>query len=171
MSEGELSTQLVYDGREIKWGQLWFEASSGLIDHQSAGEQCQSDKGPIPAGLYRISLDVDSDAVAKTDKYGQMVPSTKIQRVPESLSPTWGYNRVRLELIKLDANCASPRDGFYLHDSHKGFTHGCIETTDFFFGTLREYAKSHKNQQLTLRVRYPTADASTKGDTYRPSDQ
>jgi hypothetical protein len=46
------------------------------------------------------------------------------------------------------------RGGFYLHDSVKGYSHGCIEVESRLFTHLREHQKLSKAQTLILQVKY-----------------
>lgn len=54
----------------------------------------------------------------------------------------WGQNRARMEPADSSTqNKCLPvmRGGFYLHDSTKGFSHGCIEVEINLFVQLRIY--------------------------------
>lgn len=50
----------------------------------------------------------------------------------------WGYNRIRLESAdeKTRKACGGKRGGFYIHDSTKGYSHGCIEVEPVFFSVF-----------------------------------
>jgi hypothetical protein len=80
-----------------------------------------------------------------------------------------------VRLSRSGSSKAPDRDGFYLHDSYKGYSHGCVEVGDSeegkaFFDYLIEYATSSKSKQkawLILKVLYHDADASTLGKTKR----
>jgi hypothetical protein len=56
------------------------------------------------------------------------------------------------------------RGGFYLHDSVKGFSHGCIEVETKIFKHLRDYYSSTKKQSVILKVKY-IAGRTTNGGT------
>lgn len=56
------------------------------------------------------------------------------------------------------------RGGFYLHDSTKGYSHGCIEVELGLFVQLRIYSKKTKKKTLIIKVNYENGD-STNGDT------
>jgi hypothetical protein len=59
------------------------------------------------------------------------------------------------------------RDGnFYLHDSHKGYTHGCIETETDVFWKLRLIRMTQPSIKVT--VKYKSLNMSTNGGTFRP---
>jgi hypothetical protein len=198
---------LLYDGTTLHWygvstSETTFKATSGLAfknddgtvqDYRSADNQNLSDKGPIPEGFYSFSVTLAKDAnFTGMDKSGnpqldaregiEHIPDTitiKINGVDEEYSfPGWGSNRVRLSVIRY----THPKDvhragGFYLHDSHKGYTHGCVEVGDSFFDSLRTYAQQQADlrkkgkksrSQLILKVEYPSASATTYGGTLTP---
>jgi hypothetical protein len=82
---------------------------------------------------------------------------------PRVLVPTnkpywanWGFNRARMEPADIvnRARCKPMRGGFYLHDSTKGYTHGCIEVEGRLFSILRNHHIMTKKQTLTLKVTY-----------------
>lgn len=58
------------------------------------------------------------------------------------------------------------RGGFYLHDSTKGYSHGCIEVEGAFFTQLRAYIKINKEKRLKLQIKY--SGGSTYGGTKIP---
>ncbi len=78
----------------------------------------------------------------------------------ESYWVNWGYHRIRIEPADIATKNACVkqsinRGGFYLHDSTKGYSHGCIETEDGFFTTLRMFiSKQYKKKHLYLKVKY-----------------
>lgn len=66
------------------------------------------------------------------------------------------------------ARCAGVggRNGFYLHDSKKGHTQGCIEVEAKFFVALRKFMSDNKKlRSLALRVSYPSYKSATLGKT------
>jgi|SRR5271166_650161 len=167
-------------------------------NHQKATskEQHTPDAGPVPAGWYWFPLIFSSDAnISGSDSHGgyaldkrqgiEAIPNTlqfpgHHRGEPSSITPSfnaWGDNRVRLNKISLD-DPTIQRDGFYLHDSRKGYSHGCIEVGvgndgSKFFNALRVYVKQQEalkkakkphKERLILRVKYPK-DASTYGGT------
>jgi hypothetical protein len=170
---------MVYDGQVLSWNGYKYKASSGLTDGFLADTrypkyQCVPDKGPIPEGEYKVLL--DDKGMATDDGSGkcnlnsgfgfQTIPRGENAGNCEFYWAQWGYNRVRLvaaDIMTRNA-CPSPRDGFYLHDSAKGYTHGCIEVEQFFFTTLRAYAKAFKRHSLVLKVKY-VKDRQTYGGT------
>ena len=173
---------LYYDGQTVRWpGRGTFKASSGLPGNQEPRYQCEPDSGPIPEGNYKLLLAVDRD-YAKEDGTDSctLKPARKMQYIPrgadagpcEPYWANWGTRRVRLEAADAHtrARCGVARSGFYLHDSTKGYSHGCIEVEGTFFNAYIAYfvAQPHRNRNtyLTLSVKYQTA--STYGGTKKP---
>jgi len=79
----------------------------------------------------------------------------------------WGFNRVAL-LPVVGRVSAPGRSGFYIHDSAKSYTHGCIETELQFFNDLIVWIKANPNAKLQLTVKY-TDDFRTYGGTSKTS--
>ena len=191
---------MLYDGDELAWyGVGQYPASSGLsaakdeerlrsegkagppLEGRNAAFQQISDEGPIPEGLYSLRLKIAGKATV--DAQGKLDTRQGIESLVEMPgpngqlyeSPDWGKNRVRLNAIIISDAKARRRGGFYLHDSLKGFTHGCIEVDPRFFTRLREEAqrqqsRKHGRSELILKVKYPTETASTYGGTARTAD-
>ena len=169
-----------YDGQTLRWADVgMFKATSGLPDGQKPDMQCATDLGPIPNGFYYMVLK-ESATGARDDGTGicKLGPGTYLERIPrgaaagecETFWVNWGTNRIRLTpagKISSTRSC-SYRDGFYLHDSTKGFSHGCIEVEARFFDVLRNVirTKGHK-ERLFLRVNY-VEGRSTYGGTRAP---
>jgi len=174
---------LFYDGTHVYWYGVGnfkqtFKATSGLPGHQSAAEQTTSDTGPIPEGRYTISIKLAGTAHVVNVAKGKLDTNQGIENLEQMPgpdgnfyeAPNWGKNRVRLTPQIIVNAKARHRGGFYLHDSQKGFSHGCIEVQPTFFVKLRQYAaeqaKDPKGRRtLTLLVKYPDAKASTYGST------
>ena len=99
------------------------------------------------------------------------IPRGKDAKFPkmdcEPFVANWGHHRIRFEPADgpTRAICKPVyRSGFHLHDSTKGFSHGCIEVEAAFFTRLKRYASSgHAGTNLTLEVKY--AHKSTYGGT------
>ena len=63
---------------------------------------------------------------------------------------------------------ARGRSDFYIHNSHKGYTHGCIEVSDSFFTKLKEFREKYSHvTHLTVRVHYSDIHTDTHGDTHK----
>jgi hypothetical protein len=174
---------MTYNGQKLKWdGVGEWDATSGLDGFQEPKFQTLSDKGPIPEGTYRVPLKIGGNATVTTfkkDKAGHVTTAnldtrSEIESLQCIANPTdrnsvllfqqWGSNRVRLLKMRIKNPKAAHRDGFYLHDSTKGFTHGCVEVDTKFFTSLRNYSKTHtKEQFVELKVEYSTS--STLGNT------
>lgn len=169
---------LFYNGSQLRWhGKGAFKATSGTPDLQQPKHQCVKEYGPVPEGNYYVAL--LAGGAAEDDGTGrcQLRPSWQIQTIPrgqaagtcEQYWSAWGSNRVRFEAADgaTKAKCAPVRGGFYLHDSIKGYSHGCIEVEGTFFSVLRGYVSSTKNRNLRLRITYAGVN-STYGGTYVP---
>jgi hypothetical protein len=174
-----------YDGKILKWGSKTYAASSGMAkwpdpilgpdtDYRFAKYQ-DSKGGPVPegnyilhvflngtAGLTKLGLDAE---VAATEKGGiQNIPKVKFEGREYSF-PDWGTRRIRIH--KGPGN-TTKRNNFYLHDSAKGYSHGCIEVVGKFFDDLRNdlvNMRSGKRYDLTLNVKYASPESSTNGGT------
>lgn len=154
------------DGQQLDWkGMGKFKATSGLEGSQLPAEQCKRDAGPVPEGLYKVYLVELGAAVDDGTGVCALRPARGIQSIPrgskagecEPYWANWGFNRARMEPadIATRARCKPVmRGGFYLHDSTKGYTHGCIEVEGRLFPILRNHHKLTKAQTLTLKVAY-----------------
>lgn len=158
--------QMDYNGQVLNWGSRGsFKATSGLPDWQLPKNQCIPDNGPIPEGFYKIFL--ADHGLAQDDGRGicALKPSWGIQSIASGgdageCAPywaNWGKNRARMEPADLATKSkCNPimRGGFYLHDSTKGFSHGCIEVETRIFPMLRAYHKATKNRTIIIKVQY-----------------
>ena len=83
----------------------------------------------VPPGVYGLVLTetpFDGDKVGGRRAQGH-------QRVPQFFAEHgWGYDRIRLEF---HGKPPFGRGGFYLHNSRKGYSHGCIEVGGTFLST------------------------------------
>lgn len=154
-----------FDGQVLIWNRSGrFKATTGLPDYQRPKEQCANNGGPIPEGFYKVfATDLGT---AKDDGTGfcNLAPAWGIQKIPrdaaaggcEAYWANWGRNRTRLEPadIKTRNACSPSRGGFYLHDSTKGYSHGCIEAEPMFFTVLRSRATSVHRGYFILKVKY-----------------
>lgn len=171
-----MKVELVYDGQHVKWKDkgLTFKASSGMPDHQIPGEQCIPDAGPVPEGVYKIFI--SNHGLAKDDGRGicALKPSWGIQEIPrgakagdcETYWANWGRNRARMEPADdITKKRCDPikRGGFYLHDSVKGYSHGCIEVDTKIFDNLRSYQSSTRKQTVLVKVEYVRGKGTNGG--------
>jgi hypothetical protein len=192
---------MVFDGHKLHWhGQhIVFRATSGLATPGQEGENYQaakfeglSDHGPIPEGWYRVPVAFKGLAKA-IDNQGNLNDAEGVQVISPILKApnghffqysAWGTARVPLHKILLDEDAilkkigiqglrkARLRYGFYLHNSHKGYTHGCIEVDDSFFLKLRIFRDKHpKHPYLVLQVSYRDGDTKTYGGTWDGTTQ
>lgn len=172
-----LIPDLEYDGQILTWKGQKYKATSGLSDSQDPEKQCAPDAGPVPEGLYKLLL--ADGGQAKDDGKGvcKLRPAQGIQSIPRGVPAgvcepywaNWGNNRVRMEPadVKTKSVCAGKRSGFYIHDSTKGYSHGCIEVETGFFSRLRTYAPANRQAALFLRVLY-VKGRPTYGGTREP---
>lgn len=156
-----------------------FKASSGndharlfnkqIINLQQAKYQYVKGGGPTPEGLYSINLKPDPNRIAEIDKNtNQLLRSSEggIEKIPGNGSSDWGSNRAYLYPIKVTGATTKERDNdtYYLHDSQKGFTHGCTECETEIFTRLKEYRKAG-NKDIDVVVKYPSPEHKTNGGT------
>jgi RHS repeat-associated protein len=142
-------------------------ATSGYSDRQAP--QYQSlEAGPVPEGLYRVNLALDPSRFASLAADGSNLYSAfGVQRIKDRYrlpDGQWGYPegwgtwRARLEKVRV----GSKRDNFYLHDSTKGYTHGCIETCSDLYD---RFAKYHQQGIGSILVNVSYTTQSTNGGT------
>lgn len=155
---------MFFDGQALKQGTLKFKATSGLPGYQVPNRQCVKDNGPIPEGYYRVLL--ADRGTAKDDGRGncKLSPSWGVEKIPrgteagqcEPVWENWGNNRVRLEPADVETQraCKPVRGGFYIHDSTKGYSHGCIEVERRFFPHLKSLAHTNQTGFCILHVKY-----------------
>jgi hypothetical protein len=156
-----------------------------LTDHRIPSQQCVRDRGPIPEGNYYLQARLDPQKYARDDGTNRcnLRAAGPIQHIPRGGDPAlgprgmragrcepfwanWGWRRVQLQ--PADARtaraCSPARGGFYLHDSTKGYTHGCIEVEGAFFDRLIRFARTGRQSRMLLKVAYrtPTTDGGTR---------
>jgi RHS repeat-associated protein len=142
-------------------------ATSGLPDRQSPAFQ-GTESGPVPAGLYKINLQLDPNRFASLTAAGDnLYSNTGVQRIRDryplpgggwAIPAGWGTWRARLEKVKVNSN----RDNFYLHNSTKGYTHGCVETCNDLYD---RFAKYHQQGVGSILVNINYTTNSTNGGT------
>lgn len=154
-----------FDGQVLRWrGTGKFRATTGLPEYQHPTHQCVKDKGPVPEGLYKVFI--ADRGIAKDDGTGfcNLAPAWGVQTIPRGRDAgacdpywaNWGNQRVRIEPADAITQkaCRPARGGFYIHDSSKGYSHGCIEIDRGFFVSLRARSAVNRTGYLTLRVKY-----------------
>lgn len=157
----------VYDGEfgDVEASTIYFQfhGTSGGADYQVARDQQLQGKGPIPEGDYLVNLELDPTRRVTMDADGQTSQSTGIQQMltkDNIVNLAWGRWRARLEKVKVTTS----RDNFYLHDSYKGHSHGCIETeSSLYYFLYSLHAQGYA--LIKVMVRYPTLNTRTNGGT------
>lgn len=164
-----MAADLIYTGTTLNWlsQKKTYKATSGLIGTQRAKFQIEKDHGPIPEGRYQL---LAKDVGTAKSKNGDLVTGNEgIEALPPNpfLLEQWGPHRVFLKILEIKPSKAKKRSGFYLHDSEKGFTHGCIEVEARFFTDLRTVALTHPGPgvRIEVQVKYLSAESSTNGGT------
>jgi hypothetical protein len=157
---------MAYDGQRIEWrGRGVFKATSGLSGFQIPKNSCIPDSGPVPEGFYKIFVSDHGTAADDSSGHCVLAPSWGIQKIPRgraagSCEPywaNWGRNRARMEPADIPTKIrCSPlmRGGFYLHDSTKGYSHGCIEVESKIFPFMHAYHKTTQKSTLIIKVFY-----------------
>lgn len=154
-----------------------FKGTSGIYDtntdYRNAEFQNRKDMGPVPEGWYSINLKPSPSRTAKPDFNSGVInsnPEGGIELLPDKFNSAqgpitygaWGTIRARLEPQK--GTNTFGRDNFYLHNSSKGYSHGCIETSTTIFGYIISY-RAKGAQSISVKVDYPTPTSSTYGFT------
>lgn len=166
---------MTYNGQKIRWpGRGIFKATSGLPGYQKPTNSCIPDNGPIPEGIYKIFI--SDHGKAKDDGTGtcSLKPSWGVQSIPRgsaagSCDPywaNWGNNRARMEPADFPTkNKCSPimRGRFYLHDSTKGYSHGCIEVETRIFPLIRSFHSTTRKSILLIKVEYVKGTVTNGG--------
>ncbi len=177
------TTDVVYDGQILSWGSFRWKASSGKLlnpahaekvvgesalvhDFQFKKYQNIRDRGPIPEGTYQIPLKDGGTTTTYKTRGGELTydKDLEIQHMECIKAPSgqfvefnhdWGMNRVRLKIVKFASSRSKHRSGFYIHDSIKGYSSGCIEVETGFFTELRKESTRQKGKgTLSLEVKY-----------------
>ena len=158
-----MNVDMRYDGHKVTWrGHGEFNATSGLPGYQVRHNQCLREQGPIPEGVYTIDVrddlrrardDGTHQCQLKWSPVIQSIPRGDAAGVCEPVWANWGRNRVALNPLddRTKKACAPQRGGFFLHDSAKGYTHGCIEIEARFFEGLKSYREGMQRMLSPMR--------------------
>lgn len=170
-----------FDGRFLHWNEPRdgirsakpYKATSGLEGHQFPNEQCAKEMGPVPVGNYRVLLRQEvSDAKVNPRELCGLLPGFGVEVIPPHVGQcvetysAWGKHRARF--LPADQatkeRCPDPRTGLYLHDSTKGYSHGCIEVEPAFFTRFINYCSLLGKGFIPLKVqyKYDTTNGGTK---------
>jgi hypothetical protein len=195
---------MIYDGTHLHWTKpdgtkTSYHATSGYTegedfwpagtDYRKPSMQHKKNLGPIPEGTYSMPLALGGDTSLSSYVNGEftfkkipgiqnMPPKATVgqgsQQVTFTQFPAWGCHRVPLERI---GDNPTGRTDFYLHDSSKGFTHGCVELEHKFFEDLIPFAHAEQlkpdgMKSLVLKVDYSSQrklgdKATTRGQTFQ----
>jgi RHS repeat-associated protein len=148
-------------------------AASGLPYKQSPAKEFQKDKGsdgegagPLQEGKYNVDLRPDPTRVAPIDPKTERLRANDdggISKIPSFTKggvvygfPAWGVNRALLEPKKGTETYG--RKNQYVHDSKKGYSHGCLECGDLMQHILKVQADK-KQKDFEVWVKY--ADPAT----------
>lgn len=178
-------------------GNKSYKATSGMpllvdlelmkeVDGRNAKFQYDKSGGPCPEGSYRVPVfdngvsqvigrNVARNAPkAERDFYCDLAATHEggIQEIPEFGQGNCdnfqyaGWGRHRLRMFKVSIKYPN-RDNFYIHDSTKGYSHGCIEVEGRFFDDLKlkMYSDINNRFELKLLIQYPSPTATTDGGT------
>ncbi len=157
------------------------DANGKTWNLQKAKYQNVRNGGPTPEGKYHVNLEPNPERVAKADiNTGDLLrdPNGGIERIPDFVEnpnkqgygwtyTEWGKHRAYLAPDKVTGAKNSERDNYsyYLHDSQKGYTHGCTEVETELFDRLNEYRNSG-NTKIDVIVNYGNnQNHSTNGGT------
>ena len=161
-----------------------FKGTSGYLDklakedYRNSKYQRKKDRGSIPEGTYRINLVPSPNRKAKYDEDANLVSSPQggIEQIPDIgydrdgvsyVYDGWGTWRARLD--PLPGTKTYGRSSFYLHNSDKGFTHGCIESSSSIYNVLIRYRSSGR-KYIDVVIDYPTTNSTTYGHTDSKQD-
>ncbi|ECC2074445.1 DUF2778 domain-containing protein [Salmonella enterica] len=150
-----------------------FKATTGLPDLQWPDKQCVPDAA-IPEGNYKLFIQFQGEAPIRNAADCDLGPSWGWSTIPRGQAAgtceiywaNWGYNRIRLESAdeKTRKACVGKRGGFYIHDSTKGYSHGCIEVEPVFFRILKqETEKENGEKTFTVNVKYVSGQQTNGG--------
>ena len=158
---------MTYDGTSIsgyrQFGKRYtkdntWSAASGAIDAQNSMNTNMRDLGPVPDAKsgYRIDISPEistAEEVLGTEGNNVLLRGTGIQYIPPGYTQ-WGSMRVRLQIINpSEGSLFRDNDSYYLHDSKKGYSHGCVEVDSGVFKWLMGL-KTQGIKSVILTIKY-----------------
>ena len=122
-----------FDGETLKWvdddGNVveQYDAVSGRVGYQSPTLQNETDKGPIPEGLFLVSQEdyQESSDMPMSRRVASYNPFFKTTAWPGG-TPAWGNQRIWLKPIQGEMY---GRDAFSIHGGDYPGSAGCIDLT------------------------------------------
>lgn len=171
-----------YDGQNVQWfgGEVGDSstmlskcaATSGYRDFFRDFQRAWmrgAEYGPVADGLWRIDLRPDPTRIARILPNGQNLyghPDGGIETVKSKYllsngmeadtGTAWGSWRARLRPIRVPRYQSG---NYYLHDSSKGFTHGCVETCTELLDELLKYRElGNSHIDVLIDYRYPVTN-------------
>lgn len=165
---GDRTTPLkIYKGTS---GAITVEKSDGELiykNYQNSANVGLKNLGPVPPGKFNINLKPSPFRYVEIG-WENNKPYTKpniglqIINWNENINyHGWGLWRARLEPIK--GSYMYDRNYFYMHDSYKGYSSGCIETeTDLYYDLVNYWYNGYKSIEVWIEYENNT---STYGNT------
>jgi RHS repeat-associated protein len=174
-----------YDGQNVQWygGDVGDRstmltncvATSGYRDFFRDFQRAWmrgAEYGPVADGLWRIDLRPDPARIARAScrmaETGNLYsnPNGGIERVNSTYrlpnggeadaGSAWGSWRARLRPVRVPRYQSG---NYYLHDSSKGFTHGCVETCTELLDELLKYRElGNSHIDVLIDYRYPVTN-------------
>lgn len=138
-----MAVRLTFDGQKLTWPGIGiFKATTGLPDLQWPDKQCVPDAA-IPEGNYKLFIQFQGEAPIRNAADCDLGPSWGWSTIPRGQAAgtceiywaNWditvsGWNQ---RMRRPEKPVGGKRGGFYIHDSTKGYSHGCIEVEPVFF--------------------------------------
>lgn len=151
-----------------------YKASSDLPAYQQLRNTNQNDAGSVPKGKYWIFLMPNPNRINQSDKKSDKSLSGKDEKIKKTpafttnergqtiIYPGWGNTRAGLFPDKTTNTFG--RNNFYLHDSQKGSSQGCIETNAQIFNLLNGVRQSFTKVALMVDYKGDNTSAFAGSD-------
>lgn len=146
-----------------------YKASSGHKGFQNSKYQNKSNDGPIPVGKYSVNLTLNPERRNEfnedmTTKLGLGIQVIDWEKAFSERVALHGWGQWRARLTPLKGTDTKGRHSFYLHDSYKGESSGCIEVETDLYYDMVEYG-AEGNENIEVWVEYKNNNTSTDGNT------